>query len=183
MIVIRRLTDRHRAYTGIFLPGEPAQIFPTTDYEHGRILQIYKQDRPHEGIINDFVDLDAYVPSPIPLKKPQLLRARKKRKNPPQLSRSGFETESLNHPLPAPVARLDVNHLPPGVTPRGRGDYDDGVRATPRLHRDVNHARRRLHINDPGRWHGPISHSLDGSRALRRLNVNDRCRGHIRHGR
>jgi hypothetical protein len=66
MIVIRRLTDRHRAYTGIFLPGEPARIFPTTDYEHGRILQIYKQDRPHEGIINDFTDLDAFAPVPAP---------------------------------------------------------------------------------------------------------------------
>lgn len=54
VIVIRRLVDRHRAYTGIFLPGEPPRIFPTTDTEHGRILQIYKQDRPHAGIINDF---------------------------------------------------------------------------------------------------------------------------------
>ncbi len=67
MIVIRRMVDRQRSYTGIFLPGEPAQIFPTTDYEHARILQIYKQDRPHEGIINDFTDLDAVAstaPSP-----------------------------------------------------------------------------------------------------------------------
>jgi hypothetical protein len=54
VLVIRRLTDRHRAYTGIFLPGEPPRIFPTSDAEHGRILQIYKQDRPHEGVINDF---------------------------------------------------------------------------------------------------------------------------------
>jgi hypothetical protein len=54
MLVIRRLVDRHRAYTGIFLPGEPPQIFPTSDYEHARILEIYKQDRPHEGIVNDF---------------------------------------------------------------------------------------------------------------------------------
>ena len=67
MIVIRRMVDRQRSYTGIFLPGEPAQIFPTTDYEHARILQIYKQDLPHEGIINDFTDLDAVAstaPSP-----------------------------------------------------------------------------------------------------------------------
>jgi hypothetical protein len=49
MIVIRRLVDRHRAYTAILLKGEPPQIFPTTDQEHGRILQIYKQDRRHEG--------------------------------------------------------------------------------------------------------------------------------------
>ncbi|MEY2880961.1 MAG: hypothetical protein RLZZ15_3341 [Verrucomicrobiota bacterium] len=56
MLVIRRLVDRHRAYTGVFLPGEPPKIFPTTDYEHARILQIYKQDRAHEGVCNDFSD-------------------------------------------------------------------------------------------------------------------------------
>jgi hypothetical protein len=56
MIVIRRLVDKQRAYTGIFLPGEPAKIFPTSDMEHARILAIYKQERPHEGIINDFSD-------------------------------------------------------------------------------------------------------------------------------
>jgi len=54
MIVIRRLVDRRRAYTGIFLPGEPAQIFPTSEHEHARIMQIYLQDKPHEGIVNDF---------------------------------------------------------------------------------------------------------------------------------
>jgi hypothetical protein len=56
MIVIRRLVDRRCAYTGIFLKGEPPKIFPTTDYEHARILQIYKQDRRHEGVRNDFSD-------------------------------------------------------------------------------------------------------------------------------
>jgi hypothetical protein len=61
MIVIRRLVDAQRAYTAIFLPGEEARIFPTTDYEHGRILQIYKQDRPYEGIDNDFSD---FAPHP-----------------------------------------------------------------------------------------------------------------------
>jgi hypothetical protein len=58
MICIRRLVDRERAYTAIFLPGEPARVFPTNDYEHARILQIYKQDRLHEGILNDFTDFD-----------------------------------------------------------------------------------------------------------------------------
>ena len=82
MIVIRRMVDRQRAYTGIFLPGEPARIFPTTDYEHGRILQIYKQDRPHDGIINDFTDLDAFAPAPAkpappaPVKKAKTRRSR-----------------------------------------------------------------------------------------------------------
>ncbi|MFM1852518.1 MAG: hypothetical protein RIS54_2202 [Verrucomicrobiota bacterium] len=56
MIVIRRLTDRRRAYTAIFLPGEPPRIFPTSEHEHGRILQIYKQDRRYEGVANDFTD-------------------------------------------------------------------------------------------------------------------------------
>ncbi|NDC75904.1 hypothetical protein EBZ70_11660 [bacterium] len=54
MIVIRRLTDRRRAYTGIFLLGEPPRIFPTSDAEHSRILEIYKQDRAHPDIVNDF---------------------------------------------------------------------------------------------------------------------------------
>jgi hypothetical protein len=64
MLVIRRLVDRHRAYTGIFLPGEPPKIFPTSDHEHARILQIYKQDRPYEGIVNDFSDYDL-APAPV----------------------------------------------------------------------------------------------------------------------
>lgn len=63
MLVIRRLVDRHRSYTGIFLPGEPAKIFPTTDFEHSRILQIYKQDKAYEGIVNDFSDDSPPPPS------------------------------------------------------------------------------------------------------------------------
>lgn len=56
MIVIRRMVDRHRAYTAIFLPGEPPKIFPTSEQEHARVLEIFKQDRPHDGIHNDFSD-------------------------------------------------------------------------------------------------------------------------------
>ena len=59
MVVIRRMVDKHRAYTAIFLKGEEAKVFPTTDQEHGRILQIFKQDRPYEGILNDFSDMIA----------------------------------------------------------------------------------------------------------------------------
>jgi hypothetical protein len=76
MLVIRRMVDRRRSYTGIFLPGEPPRIFPTTDYEHGRILQIYKQDKAYEGVINDFSEdsalstLDAR-PSTTPAPSPQ----------------------------------------------------------------------------------------------------------------
>ena len=60
MIVIRRLNDRHRGYTAIFLPGEEPRIFPTTDYEHGRILQVYKQDRLHPDVLNDFTDFELF---------------------------------------------------------------------------------------------------------------------------
>jgi hypothetical protein len=62
MIVIRRMVDRRRAYTAIFLKGEPPRIFPTSDAEHACILQVYKQDRLHEGILNDFSD-DSYGPT------------------------------------------------------------------------------------------------------------------------
>jgi len=58
MLVIRRLVDRRHAYTGIFLPGVPPKIFPTSDHEHARILKIYRQDRRHDGILNDFSDYD-----------------------------------------------------------------------------------------------------------------------------
>jgi hypothetical protein len=71
MIVIRRLVDRQRAYTGIFLPGEAAQIFPTTDFEHGRILQIYKQDKAYAGIVNDFSDDYPLAPSATPATQAQ----------------------------------------------------------------------------------------------------------------
>jgi hypothetical protein len=68
MLVIRRLVDRDRAYTAIFLPGEAPRIFPTSDHEHGRILQIYKQDRRHRDVLNDFTDFalgdDRLPPAP-----------------------------------------------------------------------------------------------------------------------
>jgi len=53
MLVIRRLVDRRRAYTALLLKGEPPRIFPTSDAEHARILQIYLQDKPYEGVEND----------------------------------------------------------------------------------------------------------------------------------
>jgi len=54
MLVIRRLDDGKRSFTAIFLPGEPPRIFPTSNHEHARILQIYKQDRLYPDIVNDF---------------------------------------------------------------------------------------------------------------------------------
>lgn len=58
MLVIRRAVDKHRSYTVIFLKGEQPKWIPTSDYEHNRILEIYKQDKAYEGIINDFSDID-----------------------------------------------------------------------------------------------------------------------------
>ena len=69
MLVIRRLVDRRRAYTALMLSGEPPKIFPTSDAEHARILQIYKQDRAYPGIVNDFTDFDAPAPAPEPTRK------------------------------------------------------------------------------------------------------------------
>jgi hypothetical protein len=57
MIFIRRAVDKHKAYTVIMLPGEPTKWIPTTDYEHQRILEIFKQDKYYEGIENDFTEL------------------------------------------------------------------------------------------------------------------------------
>ena len=59
------MVDRQRAYTAIMLPGEPPKIFPTSDYEHSRILQIYLQDRAHEGVHNDFSDYEIGRNNPI----------------------------------------------------------------------------------------------------------------------
>jgi hypothetical protein len=56
MIVIRRMDDGKRSYTAIFLPGEEARVFPTSDREHARILQIFKQDKRHQDVLNDFTD-------------------------------------------------------------------------------------------------------------------------------
>jgi hypothetical protein len=58
MLVIRRMVDRRSSYTAIFLPGESPRIFPTSDHEHTRILQIYKQDSRHQDVLNDFTDFD-----------------------------------------------------------------------------------------------------------------------------
>ncbi len=66
MLVIRRLVDRHRAYTALLLKGEPARIFPTSDAEHARIMQIYLQDKPYQDVANDFTDLSFTARSAAP---------------------------------------------------------------------------------------------------------------------
>lgn len=78
MLVIRRMDDGKRSYTAIFLPGDPPRIFPTSDREHARILQIYKQDKPYEGVCNDFTDFEL-GPAPTPPPAPQKKRAKRNR--------------------------------------------------------------------------------------------------------
>ena len=56
MIVIRRATDKHKTYTVIMLKGEEPKWILTSNYEHNRILEIFKQDKAYEGIENDFSD-------------------------------------------------------------------------------------------------------------------------------
>jgi hypothetical protein len=77
MLIIRRMVDRSRAYTAMFLPGEPPRIFPTSDREHARILQIYKQDRAYADVLNDFTDFDLTGAPPAPAPAPS--RSREKR--------------------------------------------------------------------------------------------------------
>jgi len=60
VIIIRRAVDKNKSYTVIFLKGEQPKWIPTSDYEHQRILEIYKQDKRYEGILNDFTDLDLH---------------------------------------------------------------------------------------------------------------------------
>ena len=55
MLVIRRKVTRDQAYTVLMMP-DYYQEWPTSDYEHGRIMKVFKQDRPYEGILNDFVE-------------------------------------------------------------------------------------------------------------------------------
>ena len=58
MIFIRRASKKGKDYTVIMLKGEEPKWIPTTDYEHNRILEIYKQDKAYDGIENDFSDID-----------------------------------------------------------------------------------------------------------------------------
>ena len=60
MVVIRRMVDRRM--DRVMLPGEPPRVFPTTDQEHARILQIYLQDKPYHGVHNDFSDFGIGLP-------------------------------------------------------------------------------------------------------------------------
>ncbi len=77
MLLIRRMDDGKRSYTAMFLPGEPARIFPTSNQEHARILQIYKQDRLYPDVLNDFTEYQIGLDSP-PLQSRRTTAKRKR---------------------------------------------------------------------------------------------------------
>ena len=60
MVIIRRKVTRSQAFTEIILSPEDRREFPTTDYEHKRILQIYLQDKRYPGIQNDHTEENPY---------------------------------------------------------------------------------------------------------------------------
>lgn len=57
------MDDGKKSYTAMFLPGQEPRVFPTTDQEHARIMQIFKQHKPYEGVWNDFSEFQI-GPSP-----------------------------------------------------------------------------------------------------------------------
>ena len=66
MVLIRRASKGGRDYTVIMLKGEEPKWIPTTNYEHNRILEIFKQDKEHEGIENDFSSRERKMLEDIP---------------------------------------------------------------------------------------------------------------------
>jgi len=55
-VVIRRICagPGKKSKTLIHFSKDYYLIWPTNDYEHAEILKIFKQDKPYEGILNDF---------------------------------------------------------------------------------------------------------------------------------
>ena len=54
MVSIRRKRGFKESYTVIVFDKDNIHEWPTTEQEHGKILEIFKQDKPYEGIINDY---------------------------------------------------------------------------------------------------------------------------------
>ena len=51
------------------------QKWPTSDYEHQEILKVFKQDRPLDGIVNDFSEFGISIsPTNAQIQKKSSLR-------------------------------------------------------------------------------------------------------------
>ena len=55
VLVIRRKVTREGGYTVFMLPGY-CREWRTSEREHREILKLFKQDRPHEDVVNDFTE-------------------------------------------------------------------------------------------------------------------------------
>jgi len=53
MLVVRRKLTRSQGYTVLMLPGYQRE-WPTSEWEHREIEKLFLQDRPYEGVVNDF---------------------------------------------------------------------------------------------------------------------------------
>jgi len=54
MVSIRRKRTRTQSYTVITFDKNNRHVWPTNEHEHHEIMKIFKQDKPYEGIINDY---------------------------------------------------------------------------------------------------------------------------------
>ena len=54
MVSIRRRRTRNQSYTVIVFDKDNIHEWPTNEHEHAEIMKIFKQDKPYEGIINDY---------------------------------------------------------------------------------------------------------------------------------
>jgi|TARA_A100001391_G_scaffold201606_1_gene189058 hypothetical protein len=55
-VSIRRICagPGEKSKTLIHFSKDYYHIWPTNDYEHAEIIKIFKQDKPQEGILNDY---------------------------------------------------------------------------------------------------------------------------------
>lgn len=54
MVSIRRKHTRNQSYTVIVFDKDNIHEWPTNDYEHNKIMEIFKQDKYYEDILNDY---------------------------------------------------------------------------------------------------------------------------------
>ena len=53
-VIIRRRLGFKKSYTVIMFDKDNIHEWPTNDYEHAEIEKIFMQDKPYDGIINDY---------------------------------------------------------------------------------------------------------------------------------
>ena len=54
MVSIRRKHTQNQSYTVIVFDKDNIHEWPTNDYEHNKIMEIFKQDKYYEDILNDY---------------------------------------------------------------------------------------------------------------------------------